>query len=132
MLVERDAVIAGEIADAFSWDRTGIPLANDLREDLFMRKLLLACLVVLCHVFIPATGLADTRGDVAQALDRFITAFNNLDWDRFRNAFANDVTLFNPDIPEAPSVDRLDGRQLVENGFRSVFEASRKAASGPP
>jgi ketosteroid isomerase-like protein len=44
----------------------------------------------------------------------------------------DDVTVFNPDIPEAPSVDRLDGRQQVEAGFRAVFEATRRQASGPP
>jgi ketosteroid isomerase-like protein len=74
----------------------------------------------------------DGRAGVEHAFTRFIAAFNNLDWDTFRRSFAEDVTVFNPDIPEAPSVERLDGRQQVEAGFRSVFDATRQQASGPP
>jgi len=40
---------------------------------------------------------------------------------------------FNPNIPEAASLHRLDGRVEVENSFRKVFAASRVAsdAAGP-
>jgi ketosteroid isomerase-like protein len=70
--------------------------------------------------------------DLESAFKRFIEAFNNLDWETFRSAFADDVTVFNPDIPEASSVDRLAGREQVEESFKAVFAASRKASSGPP
>jgi ketosteroid isomerase-like protein len=91
-----------------------------------------AALFLLLGLLHPLPVHADMRRDVSQALDRFIAAFNDLDWDRFHVAFAENVTVFNPDIPEAPSVDRLDGRAQVEAGFRAVFEASRKGTSGPP
>jgi SnoaL-like domain len=31
-----------------------------------------------------------------------------------------------------PSIDRQDGRQQVEESFRSMFETTRKQSSGPP
>jgi ketosteroid isomerase-like protein len=89
-------------------------------------------MAILCLVCNPVASRAEARKDVEQAFNRFIAAFNNLDWEQFRNAFADEVTVFNPDIPEVPSVSRLDGRQKVEEGFRSVFAASRKQGSGPP
>jgi ketosteroid isomerase-like protein len=96
-----------------------------------MKKPLL-CFAILCLVFNPVTSRADARKEVEQAFNRFITAFNNLDWEQFRSAFGDEVTVFNPDIPEVPSVGRLDGRQQVEEVFRSVFAAGRKQTSGPP
>src|SRR5690242_20669621 len=95
-------------------------------------KTLLILLATLLLLFNPVASRANELQRVEQAFNRFITAFNNLDWDQFRSAFAEEVTVFNPDIPEAPSVDRLDGRRQVEDGFRSVFAASRKQAGGPP
>jgi len=65
------------------------------------------------------------------ALSRFIDSLNNLDWEDFRATFAEDVTLFNPDIPQAKSLRRIDGRANVEASFRLVFEAARNAASPP-
>jgi ketosteroid isomerase-like protein len=95
-------------------------------------KLLLLIFATICLLLNPTACPGDARKDVVQAFNRFITAFNNLDWNAFRDAFSDDVTVFNPDIAEAPSVGRLDGRQQVEDGFRAVFEATRRQASGPP
>jgi ketosteroid isomerase-like protein len=64
---------------------------------------------------------------VEQALAQFLLAFNNLDWPAFRQCFASDATLFNPDIPGATSVHRLDGREAIESSFQAVFELT-----GPP
>jgi len=69
---------------------------------------------------------------VKAAFDRFITAFNNLDWPTFRESFADDVTVFNPDIPEARNFHRVDGRRDVEASFAAVFAATRQATNGPP
>jgi ketosteroid isomerase-like protein len=74
---------------------------------------------------------ADEAG-VRQALGAFIEALNDLRWDDFRVWFADDVTLFNPEIPEAVSLGRIEGREAVERSFRAVFDAARKRASGPP
>ena len=66
-------------------------------------------------------------------LSRFLAAFNALDWQTFQDCLAEDVSLFNPDIPEVASLHRLDGRAAVENSFRKVFAASPNApgAVGP-
>jgi len=69
---------------------------------------------------------------VAAAVDHFLTAFNNLDWAAFRDCFAPDATLFNPDIPDATSLHRLDGREAIEANFQAVFNATRQQSKGPP
>lgn len=87
-----------------------------------------ALVAALSLAAVPA--VAGACGSTPQsAVDRFITAFNALDWDAFRSCLADSVSLFNPDIPEAVSLHRLDGRADVERSFRAVFGP---AASGPP
>jgi len=67
---------------------------------------------------------------VHAALDRFLTAFENLDWQTFRLSFADNVTVFFP-VPEPPQ--RATGRDAVEAQFRRVFEEIRRAnPTGPP
>ena len=95
-------------------------------------KLTLGALTLACLICSTVTAHRNSQKDVEEAFKRFIVAFNNLDWDAFRSTLADDVTVFNPDIPEAPSLDRLDGRQQVEEGFKKVFVASRKQSNGPP
>ena len=95
-------------------------------------KMAAVVLVVVCVLCESITAYDDSKEEVEQAFKHFITAFNNLDWDEFRKTLADDVTVFNPDIVEAQSVNRLDGRQQVEAGFKSVFAATREKASGPP
>jgi ketosteroid isomerase-like protein len=91
-----------------------------------------AALVVLCLLCGSITAYNDSDKEVEQAFNHFIAAFNNLDWDLFRKTLADDVSVFNPDIAETSSVNRLDGRDLVEAGFKSVFAATREKNSGPP
>jgi ketosteroid isomerase-like protein len=62
-------------------------------------------------------GLESPRG----AFDHFIAAFNALDWESFRACFAEDATVFNPDILEVASLHRLDGRAAIERTFQAVF-----------
>lgn len=88
--------------------------------------------LALLTVWLPAVARDVSISDAERAFDRFIDAFNNLDWDTFHSAFADDVTVFNPDIPEAPTVDRLDGRTNVEAGFAAVFSATKRGSKGPP
>jgi ketosteroid isomerase-like protein len=95
-------------------------------------KLTLRALALVCVIGATVAAQESSQPDVERAFNRFIAAFNNLDWDSFRSALADDVTVFNPDIPEAPPLERLDGRQEVEEGFKQVFLASRKQSSGPP
>jgi len=89
-------------------------------------------LVVLCFFSESFGAHDDSKKEVQRVFNHFIAAFNNLDWDVFRKTLADDVSVFNPDIAEVPSVNRLDGRRQVEAGFKSVFAATREKASGPP
>ena len=93
------------------------------------RLVLVLCLLLASH----GTGAADTNrvDSVEVAFRNFIDSFNRLDWESFRASLAPEVSLFNPDIPDAASLHRLDGRDLVEANFRSVFEAARRTGSGP-
>ena len=80
---------------------------------------------------VSATAAAtDDGADVRQALARFLTAFENLDWPAFRAAFADDASVFFP-VPEPP--DRFDGHVAVEARFHDVFAAIREGnPNGPP
>ena len=71
--------------------------------------------------------------DPRPAFDRFIAAFNALDWESFRACFAEGASLFNPDIPGAVSLHRLDGRPEIERSFRVVFgDSSRGSGHAGP
>jgi len=72
------------------------------------------------------------EADVRRALGAFVDALNDLRWDDFHSWFADDVTLFNPEIPEVDDLGRIEGREAVERSFRKVFDAARRGASGPP
>lgn len=95
-------------------------------------KTALKALALVCLFCSIAAAHENPQRDVERTFKGFIEAFNNLDWDAFRSALADDVTVFNPDIPEAPSLNRLDGRQQVEESFKAVFAASREQSKGPP
>jgi hypothetical protein len=74
---------------------------------------------------------ATTRAEVQVTFEQCIDALRTLDGDRFGACFDDDVTLFNPDIPDAKSLHLLHGRAAVEGHFRSMFEAVRKSAPEP-
>ncbi len=67
--------------------------------------------------------------EVARFLDSFVDSFNNLEWDRFRDHFSDEATVFFP-APYTPA--RASGRAAVEEGFRGVFERWRNERPGPP
>jgi ketosteroid isomerase-like protein len=74
------------------------------------------------------TASSDSAAVHAAVMD-FVRAFENLDWERFRAAFADDATVFFP-LPEPPG--RFAGRAAVEAQFTRVFEAIRRQSSGGP
>jgi|KBSMisStandDraft_5_1062788.scaffolds.fasta_scaffold938424_2 ketosteroid isomerase-like protein len=77
-----------------------------------------------------ANAAAATAESPAEFAHRFLTAFENLDMDRFIECFAADATVFFP-LPEPPS--RFDGKQAIREHFQGVFDAIRGGAkSGPP
>lgn len=63
------------------------------------------------------------------AVDAFIGAFNNLEWERFRRGFSDDATVFFP-FSQVPR--RASGRAEVEGVFKPFFDDLRKRRSGPP
>lgn len=71
---------------------------------------------------------------VARAVERFLDAFNRLDWDAFRASFADDATTF---MPMAAMPERRNGREDVEAAFGAFFDAVRRqwaesGREGPP
>jgi len=60
----------------------------------------------------------------------FLTAFENLDWERFRSCFRDDACVFHPDFERA---SRVCGRDEVEASFKKVFDEIRaESPNGPP
>lgn len=82
---------------------------------------------------IPGAAVSRAAQDsaaVADALHRFLTAFENLDWGPFRAAFSDSATIFQP-VPEM--AERVTGPRGIDSTFRAVFAAIRaRAAGGPP
>ena len=105
-----------------------------------LRRLLCRASIVLATLAFPALPIAvgaqssaAARRDsvaVAAALRRFLTAFENLEWEPFRAAFADSATVFHP---AANTPGRVTGRAAVDSTFRAVFADVRAhAAGGPP
>jgi ketosteroid isomerase-like protein len=94
-----------------------------------MLALLAVAFVVLFPAPAPAQGMGDSEMQVAQAAEGFVDAFNDLDWDRFEEAWAEDATAFMP-MPEFPA--RLNGRDTIVATFRSVFADVPDRFEGPP
>ena len=67
--------------------------------------------------------------EVRAAVEEFLTAFDNLDWERFHTCFAPDATVFFP-LDLHPR--RADGTTEVEAEFKRIFDEARKRAAGPP
>src|SRR5689334_23886743 len=99
-------------------------------------KIRLLLILAFC-ILLTSTPLAQQHGGaseeevVQKTIADFIDAFNNLDWDRFREYFADDATVFNPAIPEVTELHRLDGREKIEAVFKHVFDEAKKG-KGPP
>ena len=71
---------------------------------------------------------ADTSA-VRTAVEEFLTAFDDLDWEPFRRCFASDATVF---FPWDPHPHRADGKMEVEAEFKRFFDEFRTRAAGPP
>ena len=66
---------------------------------------------------------------VAGVLARFLTAFENLEWEPFHVAFADSATVFHP---AANMSERVTGRAAIDSTFRAVFADVRAHATGGP
>ena len=86
--------------------------------------------VALAFPFLLGTGraqaVAPSNSDVEQAMSRFLTAFNNLDWPVFRDCFSNAPTMFFP-IPKTNR--RVEGAEF-DKVWQSLFDVNRKQAAG--
>jgi ketosteroid isomerase-like protein len=94
----------------------------------------LAFCLLTCSSRLPeaSAGAESDTLAVQKAVENFIEAFNNLEWERFRLCFSGDVTVFNPAISEVSDLHRADGKEKVEAIFRGVFDAARKEKASPP
>jgi ketosteroid isomerase-like protein len=78
----------------------------------------------------PASGRIAPSDDVAAFLERFITAFDNLDRTTFVGMFEDDATVFYPSPPNDPV--RATGRREFEPAWQRVFQAIRGSRATPP
>ncbi|HEX6576088.1 MAG TPA: nuclear transport factor 2 family protein [Gemmatimonadaceae bacterium] len=67
--------------------------------------------------------------EVSSGVRRFLTAFENLEWEPFHSAFSDSATIFHP-APIMPAL--FSGRAAIDSTFRLVFDDIRAHASGGP
>lgn len=85
------------------------------------RSVLIACILLAGGPILAQTEPASAESEGRAALAQFLHAFENLDWERFRQSFADDATVFYPRaFPE-----RANGRAEFEKTFTIVFEQIR-------
>ena len=68
------------------------------------------------------------ESEVRDMLAKFVRAFDNLDWERFRLAFDDNATVFYPRLIP----DRATGRPEFEQSFKVFFEQIRNGRTTPP
>lgn len=90
---------------------------------------LVATLVLLVHSLSARTPTSRTEESAVRTfLAEFISAFDNLEWDKFRNSFTDDATVFYP----RGAANRANGRAQFEERFRLVFEQIRAGRTSGP
>ena len=94
-----------------------------------MNRILALTLMALLPIQVSAQDKTSTEEqDVTKTLSAFIQAFDNLDWESFRAAFADNATVFYPRaVP-----NRANGRAEFERTFRQVFEQIRAGRTTGP
>lgn len=58
-----------------------------------------------------------------RALSRFVSAFENLDWERFRRCFTTNATVFHP---APPNIKRIDSPERFEQAWLGVFDRIKR------
>ena len=88
--------------------------------------------VLLCLLMVSSlqaqNASTGNEKEVRETLARFIVAFDNLNWDAFRQAFGDDATVFYPRVFPA----RANGRAEFEKTFKVVFDQIRGKKTTPP
>jgi len=67
---------------------------------------------------------------VRNQLNKFVKAFENLDFDQFQAFFADNVTIFFP--PSAMVSGRIDGKEKSMAVFKAFFQRVKEKKSSPP
>jgi len=87
-----------------------------------MKLRIFAVLSLLLVFPIHSTSQSESSdSELKAALARFVTAFDDLDWDAFRQSFEDDANVFYPRAIPA----RARGRAEFERAFKVVFEQIR-------
>lgn len=77
----------------------------------------------------PSAERVPSLDDLQDVLDEFLEAFANLDLDRFLACWAHDATVIHP---VSQMSRRLDGWEMVRDGWQELFEFLRTTRPGPP
>ncbi len=94
------------------------------------RRAVLLLAVATCVVVSTAPARGQSPDEVRRFLDRFVAAFNNLDWPGFIEMFDDNATIFYPSPPNAPI--RATGRQEFEPAWQRVFRGIRGSQTTAP
>lgn len=84
--------------------------------------------VLASTTFAQGDSPGTAESEVRKTLSDFVQAFDNLNWEGFRAAFADDATVFYP----REFSRRAEGRADFEKGFQQVFERIRAGRSKGP
>ena len=100
---------------------------------IFMRQIIIFFVssILLCNQAITAQSSKRINNDslqVSQKMLSFVNDFNNLNWEPFRENFAEDITVF----LDGDTTTLVQGRKGVEKLFKSLFDAVRSQKKGPP
>ena len=118
--------------------RTGLTQALGAGQSLsqtILMKIVLAAMLLLCSgcATLESPSLApapsQSASDVRAAADRFLVAFDNLDWDTFKASWATSPSVF---FPFSDTPKRITGKAEVERVFLAFFEEVRANRPGPP
>jgi hypothetical protein len=94
-----------------------------------MGTALVATLLLLVHRLSAQTPTShDEEPAVRAFLAEFISAFDHLEWDKFRNSFTDDATVFYP----RGTANRAGGRAPYRAHFRLVFEPTGAGRTSGP
>jgi ketosteroid isomerase-like protein len=86
--------------------------------------LALALLILISPLPGGAGESTNDESQVREFLGHFITAFNNLNWEQFRDCFDDEATVIHP----ARFAKRLDGRANYEPSWQAVFADTRSSS----
>jgi ketosteroid isomerase-like protein len=108
----------------------------------FGRQLSVWCMVIVAlstnvvaagQAQMPATSAQGSTVEsvegLRQATARLLRALDDLDWEAFRAAWAQQPTAF---LPFEDTPDRVSGRQDFESRWRRFFDETRATRSAPP